>query len=391
VSHFGQGWVPLRRGIMEHVYDGRLTPVEHHALVSMLLLADAATGTWRHGSAPALTTILGYSSKNTMAEALEGLEEKGYVLRDYAPGRRGNYPIVIDKFLITRGTHGGKQIDLVATKRKYGIPVRRLDKLIRKPLLAAIAAACKNPVLSAETDAGDDRGDDAGDDRGVRSSIVSRSKNREERMSEEGGSEGSSLTPDFISGFAGEEEKTSESIFSPEYESPLPDQDAYPRPPVKHESAFSAAPTPQMSSAEQLATRFFLYQGSPRKFDTSAILELWVSTFDRLIQQYGYNDVHGAMRWSFEIDPFWPSKLIRSDDPLGYFERKLSEQIMSRYLGWKASEANKSKTQTNIKDSNNGKHQSRPSAPRAGKQAVDNSSAAEEAKRRFAERLGCQG
>ena len=54
VSHFGQGWVPLRRGIMEHVYDGRLTPVEHHAFVSMLLLADAATGTWRHGSAPAL-------------------------------------------------------------------------------------------------------------------------------------------------------------------------------------------------------------------------------------------------------------------------------------------------------------------------------------------------
>ena len=86
MSHFGRGFVPVRRGILEHVFDGRLTPAEHHAFISMLLLADAATGIWR-GSAPALTTILGYSSKNTMAEALDGLEAKGYILRDYAPGR----------------------------------------------------------------------------------------------------------------------------------------------------------------------------------------------------------------------------------------------------------------------------------------------------------------
>jgi DNA-binding GntR family transcriptional regulator len=49
------------------------------------MLANAAKAMWR-GSSPALTTILGYLSKHTMAEALDGLEAKGYILRDFAPG-----------------------------------------------------------------------------------------------------------------------------------------------------------------------------------------------------------------------------------------------------------------------------------------------------------------
>jgi hypothetical protein len=94
------------------------------------------------------------------------------------------------------------------------------------------------------------------------------------------------------------------------------------------------------------------------------------------------------MHWSIEIDPFWPKKVIRSDDPLGYFEKKLSEQIMSRYLGWRTSETNKVKTQTK-KEGNHDKQQSRSAPQRSsGKQSVDNTNAAEEVKRRFAERLG---
>jgi hypothetical protein len=389
VSHFGRGYVPVRRGILEHVFDGRLTPAEHHAFLTILLLADAATGTWR-GSSHALTTILGYSSKNTMADAFDGLEAKGYILRDYAPGRRGNYPIVIAKFLFTRGANAGKQIDLGATKRKHGIPEGRLGKLIRKPLFASIAAACSHPVLVSETG----EGDDVGDDRGVRSSNVSRSENGECRRSEGGGSEGSSQTPDFNSGSAMGQEKTPESLFTPEYASersdPVLSYDEYPACPVQSESAFSATPMPHTSAAEQLATQFFLYQGKPVKLNTPATLKLWVSTLNRLIQQYGYDDLHGAMRWSFELDAFWPSKLIRAKDPLGYFERMLSEQIMSRYLGWKTSEANKSKTQTK-KEGNYDNQQSHPGTLRStGKQTLDNAGAAAEAKRRIAERLGCQ-
>lgn len=390
MSSFGQGYVPVRRGIMEHVFGGRLTPVEHHALMSMLLLADAATGTWR-GSAPALTTILGYSSKNTMAEALDGLEAKGYILRDYAPGRRGNFPILIGKFLISRGGNAGKRIDIGSTKRRHGIPEGRLGKLIRKPLFHAIAAACSHPVLNSETDIGVDEGDD----RGVRSSYVSRSESREERVSEgvtEGGSEAPAKTLTSSCGFAEEEEDRSKAYES-EHSLPHDPKDV----PLIHSvlpdapSVFSATPTTQMSTPELLARQFFVYQGRPATLNTPDTLSLWLSTFTRLIQQYGPDDLQGAMHWSFEFDPFWPSHLVRPSDPLKYFEKKLSEQIMPRYLGWKTSEANQSKSQSNNKEGNHDKQQYRPSAPRTtGRQAVDNSSAAEEVKRRFAERLGCQ-
>jgi hypothetical protein len=95
------------------------------------------------------------------------------------------------------------------------------------------------------------------------------------------------------------------------------------------------------------------------------------------------------MRWAFEIDTFWPRQLIRPADPLGYFERKLAEQIMSRYLGWKTSKVNESKTRTKKEGNNHDKQQPRSGAQRAtGKQPVDNAAAAEEAKRRIAERLG---
>ena len=148
---------------------------------------------------------------------------------------------------------------------------------------------------------------------------------------------------------------------------------------------------PQMSAPEQLATLFFWYQGRPARLNTPDTLALWVSTFTRLVQTYGYDDLQGAMHWAFELDTFWPGHLIRPHQPLAYFEEKLAEQIMPRYLGWKASEANKSKTHTNKKVGNHEQH-SRPSAPRTGKQTVDNSAAAEEAKRNLAARIfGGQG
>ena len=385
MSHFGSGFVPVRRGVMDHVFDGRMTPPEHHAFLSMLCLADAATGTWR-GSAPALTTVLGYTSKNTMAEALDALEAKGYILRDYAPGRRGNFPILIGKLLLTRGVNAGKRVDLAATKRQYGIPEGRLSKLTRKPLFTSIAAACSHPVLVSETDDGVDRG--------VRSSTVSRPYTG---MSERR-SEGFAQTPDSTSGFA-EQEENPESPFAPESDAERP-APAHPQgshvPPVQPESTFatSASPTPQMPAAEQLATLFFSYQGRPARFNNPASYNLWVSAFTLLIAQYGYDTLSGAMDWVFNVDAFWPQHLIRPDNPIGYFEQKLADQILPRYLGWKKAQENlstKKQQQQNRKEGINDNANTRPGTQRAGRQPVDNRAAAEEAKRRIAERLGSAG
>jgi hypothetical protein len=143
-----------------------------------------------------------------------------------------------------------------------------------------------------------------------------------------------------------------------------------------------------MSLPEQLATQFFGYQGRPAKFDNPVSFNLWVSAFTRLIDQHGYDPLLGAMNWAFNVDSFWPPHLIRADDPLGYFEQKLAEQILPRFFGWKAGEANKSKASINKKEGNYDRQQPRPGVKPSGKQPVDNTAAAAEAKRRLRERLG---
>ena len=197
MSTFGLGWAQVRRALLEHVADGLLTLAEYIVFITILLLADARTGKWR-GSAPALTTILGFGSKNTVADALEKLETKGYILRDFTPGARGNFPIITGKFLLTNGPNAGKRIDLAATKGKHGIPDGRLSKLKRKSLLSAISAACRKPVFESETDRGHEAGDEVGYDVGDGGGSVSRIENiedrRDKRIERERESEGFALS-----------------------------------------------------------------------------------------------------------------------------------------------------------------------------------------------------
>jgi hypothetical protein len=52
------GYVQLRRGILEHLQDGRMTSDEFAAFTVMLLKADHKTGVWR-GAGKALARLLG--------------------------------------------------------------------------------------------------------------------------------------------------------------------------------------------------------------------------------------------------------------------------------------------------------------------------------------------
>jgi hypothetical protein len=342
MSTFGPGWAQIRRALLEHVADGLLTLAEYIAFITILLLADARTGKWR-GSAPALTTILGCGSKNTMADALERLETKGYILRDFMPGARGNFPIIIDKFQITIGSNSGKRVDLRATKRKFGIPEGGLSKLKRKSLLAAVSAACKSPVFESETDGGHDVGDEAGYDVGDGGGSVSISyilEPRNEKVESERESEGFALNV-LESGKQGIPVLHLDSV---------PAQDSVPVPtsavPLAVAPAFPADVNATMSAALRLAMQFFNYQGKPRKLDTARTLHHWTTAFEQLIALYGLDDLEGALKWGFEIDAFWPPKLIRSNEPLEYFRQKLADQIMPRYRGWKTADTNKRKPTT---------------------------------------------
>lgn len=92
------GYVALRRGIIEHLRDGRLTPTEFTVYVFMILAADKDSGIWV-GSGKAVAGNLCVSN-STAHHALCSLETKGYIRRFTTPGRHGNYPILIDKYVV---------------------------------------------------------------------------------------------------------------------------------------------------------------------------------------------------------------------------------------------------------------------------------------------------
>jgi hypothetical protein len=112
----------------------------------VMLLADATSGKWR-GSAQSLKTLLNFKSACIPTRALDSLEAKGFILRDYTPRQWGNYPIVVDEYVITLGPDKGKRVDLSATAKKFGLTPKIFEMPERKYHLPEIADACANPVL----------------------------------------------------------------------------------------------------------------------------------------------------------------------------------------------------------------------------------------------------
>ncbi len=113
--NFG-GYIPLRRGVLEHLHTGRITGNEFIAFMIILMLADAGTGI-AVTNAPALVTFSGGAlSVSSAKKALEGLERKRYIKRRLrAVGSRGVFPILVDKFVCTVGSLRLKQLTFAQT------------------------------------------------------------------------------------------------------------------------------------------------------------------------------------------------------------------------------------------------------------------------------------
>jgi hypothetical protein len=106
-----------------------------------------------------------------------------------------------------------------------------------------------------------------------------------------------------------------------------------------------------------------------------------------LLQTYG-EELPEVMDHAFKVDPFWSEKLIRGENPLGYFERKLAAGlIIEKFRQWNAAKNNQSKSSYKAKETKDGEQSTRHGKRTFGRQPVDNRAAAEEAKRRIAERL----
>lgn len=107
----GTGFFPLRRGLWEHLRDGRLNHLEALAFIYICTQADTRTGVWI-GSAGALAGELNLKPR-TARDLIENLTTKTYLTRFPVPGRHVCYPILVHKFLITNGEHSGEQLNAI--------------------------------------------------------------------------------------------------------------------------------------------------------------------------------------------------------------------------------------------------------------------------------------
>jgi len=112
------GFVPIRRGLWEHLRDGRMSPLASLAFIYICSQADTRTGIWK-GSAGALVGELGLLPR-TARDVLERLEHGNYIRRFVRPGERFCYPILIHKFPLTQGEHNGEVVDALSSTFSNG-------------------------------------------------------------------------------------------------------------------------------------------------------------------------------------------------------------------------------------------------------------------------------
>jgi hypothetical protein len=108
----GTGFFQLRRGLWEHVRDGRMSITEVLAFIYIGTQADTRTGIWK-GCAKSISGELGIPER-TARDVLEKMEHGNYIRRFAVPGRHGCYPILIHKFTVTNGEHSGEQLNALA-------------------------------------------------------------------------------------------------------------------------------------------------------------------------------------------------------------------------------------------------------------------------------------
>jgi hypothetical protein len=109
-------FVQKRRGILDHLQEGRLTLLEYAAHDVMLLKADKATGVW-FGSAKALACTCGAGdlTDRQARHVLESLESKSYIRRFPTRRSHANYPILIHRYEVTFGAYTGMRLNAWAS------------------------------------------------------------------------------------------------------------------------------------------------------------------------------------------------------------------------------------------------------------------------------------
>jgi hypothetical protein len=104
-------FTPLRNGILEHLRDGKLCIFDFAIYVCMIMRSNWATGIY-HGCAGTIAYQCGEpNSKPKINKTLIRLRSDGYINYRKGDGKRGGYPILINKCDIRIGELAGTRLD----------------------------------------------------------------------------------------------------------------------------------------------------------------------------------------------------------------------------------------------------------------------------------------
>jgi hypothetical protein len=113
------GFVMVRRNLLPHLIDGRLSMNEFAVYLVLILLADSDSGQTKT-CARALHAICHPGQQlnlRGMQRILDRLEEGELIHRDLVQGERGIYRVTVNKYPITFGERKGINVTLLHNKR----------------------------------------------------------------------------------------------------------------------------------------------------------------------------------------------------------------------------------------------------------------------------------
>jgi hypothetical protein len=106
------GWVKVRRGLIEHLAQGIITPNEFTVFLILLLMADSATGSGTVNAPVMQSCYLPDWSSRALQRALARLEDKHYIWRLGPVFSRRAYPYWVNKYEATVGGNRLSRSDL---------------------------------------------------------------------------------------------------------------------------------------------------------------------------------------------------------------------------------------------------------------------------------------
>lgn len=115
------GYVQIRRNLLSHLQDKRMTLNEYLVFHVLLLTASTSTGEAKTCASAISLSLAGHINEKMAQRALRGLESKGYISRVRKEGERGIYSVLIHNFLLTTGLHAGQHTAVLPAKCNSGV------------------------------------------------------------------------------------------------------------------------------------------------------------------------------------------------------------------------------------------------------------------------------